>query len=346
MITIPEQYAVQIFYQFVSTPSYNRLTKAYNGSCPFCKEGKSFGKKRRFFYIPKVERCYCHNCGYSKKVVNFIIDVTGKPFNIVLSEIEQSDYTNFKVPEQEQKKETVTDLQIKTLPDDCINLFDKTQIQFYKDNAIVHIALRFIASRRLHKAINRPKTFYLSLNDRTHKNRLVLPFYDENGKIIFYQTRTLLDADNHRRPKYLSKIGGNKTLYGIHSIDSTNDYIFLLEGPIDSFFIRNGLAVCGIQDESERMFTDLQHQQIEQLKMFKRIWVLDNQWCDEAAYKKTEILLEQNETVFIWPEEYKQYKDINDYCIDKKIDEFEQKIILDNTYQGLQGLVKLQMLKR
>lgn len=345
MINIPEQYIVQTFYQFVHSPSYNKLNRTYNGSCPFCKEGKSFGRKRRFFYVPKIENCCCHNCGYSKRPINFIMDVTGKSFNEVLSEIEQSEYTSFQIPEEEvtaPKEEIKT----KTLPDDCINLLDKTQLNFYKDNAIVHIALKFIVNRRLHKAINRPKTFYLSLNDKVHKNRLVIPFYDEMDKIVYYQTRTLLDSDNHKRPKYLSKVGGNKTLYGIHSIDKNNENVFILEGPIDSFFVKNGIAVCGIQDESDKMFTETQQQQMGGLSLFKRIWLLDNQWCDEASYKKTEILLNQNESVFIWPEELKQYKDVNEYCIDKKLDEFDQKIILGSVYQGLQGLVFLNMMKR
>ena len=44
-------------------------------------------------------------------------------------------------------------------------------------------------------AINRPNNFYISLNDKVHKNRIVIPFYDDNRKIIHYQTRTILEVD-------------------------------------------------------------------------------------------------------------------------------------------------------
>jgi hypothetical protein len=41
---------------------------------------------------------------------------------------------------------------------------------------------------------------------------LVLPFYDSEGDIIFYQTRTILKKDNYNKPKYLSKVGSEKSL--------------------------------------------------------------------------------------------------------------------------------------
>ena len=102
MIPVPEEYVIQTFYRCVVSPSYNKYTNTYNGSCPFCKEGKSYGKKTRFFYIPEKELTYCHNCGYSKKVFNFILDATGKPFNEVIKEIRDGNYdvvTDVKVKE-------------------------------------------------------------------------------------------------------------------------------------------------------------------------------------------------------------------------------------------------------
>ena len=342
MIVLPEQYVVQIFYQNVSHPSYNKITKTYNGSCPFCKEGKSFGKKRRFFYIPKNNNVFCHNCGYNKPPFAFVSEITNKPFNVIIDEISASDYDELPLPIPEEKED---ENQSKSLPDDCINLSDKTQIDFYAGNAIVDIALNFIKRRRLDTAINRPKTFYLSLVDKTHKNRLLLPFYDVFGNIIYYQSRTLLDTDNFKKPKYLSKIGGNKSLYGIHSVSDLVENIYILEGPIDSFFVKNGLALCGIQDESDKLYTELQQQQITSLSTYNKVWVLDNQRNDKASLKKTEILLNADEQVFIWPEDLKGFKDVNDYCIANKLDEFPQKIILDNLYQGLEGLLVLEMIK-
>jgi hypothetical protein len=341
VVPVPEQYVVQTFYRCVSFPSYNKYNNVYNGSCPFCKEGKSYGKKTRFFYLPEKELTYCHNCGYSRKTFNFILDVTGKPFNEVINEIKNLDYSE--VPDK-QEKEEVKQVN-KSLPDDCINLTDKNQLEFHKNNPIVNVCLNFIKSRRLNTAINKPITYYLSLVDKVHKNRLILPFYDSNGDIIFYQTRTLLEKDSYEKPKYLSKVGAEKSLYGVHNLDLFHDNVYIFEGPIDSFFIKNGLAVCGIQEETNRTFNELQSKQITQLTTFKKIWCLDNQWNDNASLKKSSILVDSGEHVFIWPEAFKNYKDLNELCIKFNRDSINPELITKNTYSGLKAKILLTNIK-
>ena len=71
------------------------------------------------------------------------------------------------------------------------------------------------------------------------------------------------------------------------------------------------------------------------------IFVLDNQWVDNTSKKKTKCLLNAGKKVFIWPSEYKKFKDLNDICIQYKLDEFPYKFILKNTYSGMTGIVKL-----
>jgi len=341
VIPVPEQFVVQKFYECVSHPSYNKLAKTYQGSCPFCKEGSSFGKKRRLFYIPKDEYAFCHNCGYSKKAFGFLCDLTGLPFNMLIAEIKKG--TNEIVPvKTEEPKVLVVN---KSLPDDCINLSDKNQLVFHKDNKIVKICMELIKKRRLDTAINKPKTFYLSLTDKTHKNRLILPFYDVNGDIIFYQSRTLLPEDDRLKPRYLSKRGGDRSLYGIHNVDSSLEHVFIFEGPIDSYFIKNGLAVCGITEDGTKIFTDLQQQQINILPTYTKIWCLDNQWKDNASLKKSFSLTETNDKMFIWPEELKKYKDINEYCVSNNLDQVDPKFIIDNSFSGLKAKIILTKIK-
>lgn len=341
MIPIPEQYVVQKFYQHVSFPSFNKYNNVYNGSCPFCKEGKSYGKKTRFFYLPERELAYCHNCGYSKKVFNFLLDVTGKPFNEVINEIKQGEFNVVHTV----KEETPVKHIVKSLPDDCINLSDSNQIDFHKDNVIVKHCLSFLQARRLNTAVNKPITFYISLTDLVHKNRLVLPFYDSEGNIVFYQTRTLLAADTHKKPKYLSKVGAEKSLYGVHNLDLFHDYVYIFEGPIDSYFVKNGLAICGIQEDSNRNFNELQTKQLANIATFKKVWCLDNQWNDNASLKKSLTLIESGESVFIWPETFKKFKDLNEVCIKLKKDSIDPSFIQNNTYSGLKAKIVLTNIK-
>jgi hypothetical protein len=341
VIVIPEQYVVNVLYENIYKISYNKYTKTYNGCCPICKEGGSWGKKKRFYYIPSKELAYCHNCGYSKKALTFITEVTNKSLHIIINEIKSFDVEILPREETTEVKNVID----KSLPEDCINLSDSSQIHYYKDNAIVKLALKLIKERRLDKGINKPKTFYVSLKDLVHKNRLILPFYDESDNIIFYQSRGLTKKDLFERPKYLSKVGSERSLYGIQNINSDYDNIFIFEGPIDSYFVENGLATCGITENTNKMFTALQKQQINKLNLYEKIYVLDNQYCDKASLNKSILLIDNNEKVFIWPKELKKFKDFNDICIAGNKDKIKPEFILKNTYSGLKAKLLLTEIK-
>ena len=341
MIAIPEQYVINVLYENIYKISYNKYNKSYNGCCPICKEGNSWGKKKRFYYIPDKELAYCHNCGYSKKALTFITEVTNKSLHEIINEVKEFDIEILPIEEPKEVKKVID----KSLPEDCINLSDISQIEYYKDNTVVKTALQLIKDRKLNKGINKPKTFYISLKDVVHKNRLILPFYDENDDIIFYQSRGLTKKDLFERPKYLSKVGAERSLYGMQNINSNLDNVFIFEGPIDSYFVENGLATCGITERSDKMFTSLQKEQINKLNLYEKIYVLDNQYCDKAALNKSIILVDNNEKVFIWPKELKRFKDFNDICVAGNKDKIKPEFILKNTHSGLKAKLLLTEIK-
>jgi hypothetical protein len=228
-----------------------------------------------------------------------------------------------------------------SLPDDSINLSDSTQLDFYNRNHIVETAITYLKSRRLLTAINKPSAFYISLKDYVHKNRLVIPFLDTSGNFIHYQSRRLFEWDE--KPNYLSKVGSDKSIFGIERVDPSLDDVFIFEGPLDACFVRNGVAVAGI-NEGHHKFTPIQLEQLEELKFFKKIWVLDNQWIDKASREKTLVLLEQGECVFIWPEKFKQFKDFNELCIHCGLDEIKHGFLKANSTCGKGAIVKFKVL--
>jgi len=329
-----EDYIVSKFYQFAGSPKYNRLSKAYNGSCPTCREGKSWGKKRRLYYIPKKNLIFCHNCGLSMRPVKWVQQVTGLTYFDVLKE--NGMFLKSDECEIEPKKVVeVKELPPSDLPTDAINLFDNTQVQFYKKEPIVSKALELIKNRRLDTAINKPKTLWLSLNDPTHKNRLIIPFYDTNGNIAHYQTRTIVESKSY--PKYLSKLNSEKTLFGIDRIDCGLKNIFITEGPLDACFLKNGIAVAGINESKGKIFTKRQEEQLQSFPLHEKIWVLDNQFIDTASKKKTAILAKLGYKIFIWPIELRKFKDLNEVCIHTKLDSITENFILKNTYSGVKA---------
>ena len=333
---LPEEYVSQKFYQLAGYVKHKRYNNVYEGGCPICREGKSWGRKRRLYYIAKQNYIFCHNCGWTGDPVKFIQEVEGITFKEIIAEAK--DYDVIPIQEEEAVKKYK---ETETLPTDSINLMDSNQVDYFKDNKIVQTALSYIKERKLDTAINKPKSMWLSLKDYTHKNRLVLPFYDLDNKIVFYQTRTLLKEDN-KLPKYLSKIGSEKSLFNINNIDPSIDKIFIAEGPIDACFIKNCVGVAGIQESSETTFTSKQDKQLDRFKFHDKIWVLDSQYQDRAAKLKTRKLIEQYQSVFIWPEKYgTAFKDFNDMCLGLGISEVPYKFILDNTYTGPKAMLKL-----
>tara|TARA_R100001463_G_scaffold73768_2_gene127641 strand:+ start:471 stop:1517 length:1047 start_codon:yes stop_codon:yes gene_type:complete len=342
-MTLPDEFVIVKFYELGYRPFYNKFTNVYQCACPICKEGKSFKTKRRCYYIPKNENIFCHNCGWSGKPLKWITEVSGESEANVIGELR--DYIPSAETFQEEVQAPV--VTTTTLPEDSINLSDSSQLNYYKNNDIIRAALHLIKQRRLDTAINKPENLYVSLTDKVHKNRLIIPFVNEHNSIEFYQSRTILTRDNKIKPKYLGRVGSEKTLFNINNVKQTFDNVYIFEGPINAFFTKNSVAVAGITERG-RSFTTRQQQQLDTtLKLLKRIWILDSQWIDQASLIKTEALLQQGESVFIWPEKFgKRFKDFNDIAMHCKLDEIKEYFISKHTHAGLEGIINLSAIKR
>ncbi len=340
MITLPREYVVAKFYEYGRSPIYNKFNNVYQCSCPVCRESL---KKRRCYYLPDNDNVYCHNCGWSSKPWKWIREVSGLSNQQIIDEVKDYD-VSVDIGKVEEVREKV---QASTLPEDSINFSDTHQLEYYKDNHIIRACKHIIKSRRLHTAVNRPDNLYVSLKDMVHKNRIVIPFVNERGEIEFYQTRTVKTSDLRTKPKYLGKVGAEKTLFNIDKVSSDHDKVYIFEGPIDAFFVRNSIAVAGITERG-RSFTTRQEEQLNNtLKWYDKVWILDSQWGDRASMIKSEALLNQGETVFIWPETLgRKYKDFNDLAIAANKDEISWDWIQKNTFQGLEGIVKMSEVKR
>ena len=345
MISLPDDYVIVKFYELGYRPYYNKFTNVYQCGCPVCKEGHSLNKKRRCYFIPGNDNIYCHNCGWSSKPLKWIKEVSGCGDNDIIEELR--DYTpnvnDLLKNVDDDSKKIITE----TLPKDSINLSDESQVSFFKNDSTVLATLNLIKSRRLETAVNRPDNLYISLTDYVHKNRLVVPFVNESGQIEFYQSRTVLARDNKLKPKYLGKVGSEKTLFNIDKVTGDYDTVYIFEGPINAFFTKNSVAVAGITERG-RSFTTRQQQQLDTtLRFYDTVWILDSQWVDRASLIKSEALLQQGEKVFIWPEKFgKRFKDFNDIAIACKIDEISHDFCKKNTFEGLEGIVRLSKIKQ
>jgi hypothetical protein len=333
-VELNQEFLIETFYSYCKRPIHKKYQNVFNSECPVCKEGKSTGRSRRLFYFPNKQYFYCHNCLKSWRPFDWVKEVTGWTFPEIVKKNKEKEgviYTKKVVTPLKQTKEVV----ISDLPQNSIELTDPTQVEYFKDNKYVKLALEYCQSRRLLTATNSCKRFYLSLEDKVHKNRLVIPFFDESNKVVCYQTRALTQ---NQFPKYLTKFG-EKELFGLANINSELPYVFIFEGPIDSMFVKNGLAMASLSP------TERQLQQLNNLIGYEQIWVFDNDKNNQQTSRKILKYINEGKKIFIWPKEFMKFKDFNEVCCSLELDEIPWKFVVKNSAQGQEALIKQKLLK-
>ena len=327
---LPQDYVIQALYSHCKRPVYKKYQRVYNAECCVCGEGHSAGRKRRLFYFPDDRYFYCFNCSRSWSELNWIHEISKKPVHEILKETKTFHSSKEIQTKIAKQNEVVKAVDVPALPDDAIDIFDSNQVSFHKEEKLVKNSVEYAQKRRLFTAINRPKSLYVSLRDKVHKNRLIIPFYGESGKVESYQSRSL-DGDVY--PKYLTKYG-EKSLYGENNIDNDIPYIFIFEGPIDAMFVKNAVAVGGSS------MTDKQESFIKKCVDKEIIYVYDNDKNNKEMSKKIKNLIKQNKKLFVWPKEFKKFKDVNEICCNLHLDELPYKFIVQNSYSGVEALMK------
>lgn len=310
-------YILSKFFAYAGSPVLKKNSNVYNASCNICREGHSWLKKQRLFFYPQTKTFYCFNCSTGMSALQYISKSSGLSYDEIFAESDNSDFSREIQTESFSKTKKSTP---QTLPHDSISLLKNEQVlNYYRNNKFVTQSLEYIKKRRLDKAINRPSNFYISLTDYVHQNRLIIPFLDLKNKITFYQSRSLMNEV----PKYLSKLNAEKTLYGINNIDPDFEYIFLFEGPIDAMFVKNGIAVGGLN------LTTSQQKQLNQFPFHEKIWILDNPKIDIASREVISNLVLSGQKVFKWNN---THKDFNDWATAEELNFIDPNVILNNIY--------------
>ena len=118
-------------------------------------------------------------------------------------------------------------------------------------------------------------------------------------------------------------------IYGLDKIDETKP-IYIVEGPFDSLFLDNSVAMCG-SDLDPRTFGWSDY-----------IWVYDNEPRNREIVKRISTTVDRGDKVVIWPKQIQQ-KDINDMHL---AGHNVQSLVESNTYHGLQAKIKLSEWKK
>jgi hypothetical protein len=118
-------------------------------------------------------------------------------------------------------------------------------------------------------------------------------------------------------------------VFGLNTVDDTKP-VYVLEGPIDSMFVDNSVAMMGSSvDMSEIGLKDV-------------VYVYDNEPRNREICRQIKGKIDSGQKVVIWPETVLQ-KDINDMVIDG-VD--AKKVIKENTYSGLTAMAKFSQWRK
>ena len=118
-------------------------------------------------------------------------------------------------------------------------------------------------------------------------------------------------------------------IYGLDKINETKP-IYIIEGPFDSTFVENSVAMCG-SDIDIRTFGWSNY-----------IWVFDNEPRNREINNRISKVIDRGDKVVIWPQNIAE-KDINDMVLGGH----DVKSVLEsNTFSGLQAKLKFNTWKK
>ena len=153
-------------------------------------------------------------------------------------------------------------------------------------------------------------------------DRIIIPINDPDGNLLGFQGRSL---SANAKMRYITvMLEDQPKLFGLDTLN-TNDTIYIVEGPFDSFFLENSVAMCG-SDVDIRTFGWSDY-----------IWVYDNEPRSRQITDKLSKSIDNGDKVVIWPRNI-EYKDLNDMA-NGGIN--VQDVVQSNVYQGLEAKLQL-----
>ena len=301
----------------------------YNFRCPYCGDSqKHKSKARGYFFRVKTDMVYkCHNCGVGRTLPNFLKDQAPDLYDEYIME--------------RYKKGTTGKGSYVPKPKFDKPVFKKTgNLESISDLNNEHTAVKYLRDRkipekffgelfytgRFYSWTNTQKPSFDIINK--DQPRIIIPFIDETKKWFGFQGRSL---DARDRLRYITiMLDENKPkIYGLNRIDKTKP-IYVVEGPFDSLFLDNSIAMAG-SDVDSRTFGWSNY-----------IWVYDNEPRNREIVNRITRTIDRDEKVVIWPNDIQQ-KDINDMVLGGHN---VQKVVESNTYQGLEAQIKLNEWKK
>ena len=298
----------------------------YNFRCPICGDSKkNKNKTRGYLYAVKANTNFkCHNCGASMSFNNFLKQIDPAVHKQYTLEKFKSGNTgrNFVVEEPEFKFEAPKFNQKINLP----KAVENPTAEGYLSGRNLD-PNKFYYAEKFKEWVNSIKQTFE--DTKYDEPRIIIPlFYNQN--LIGIQGRSL-DFNNPKSVKYITVMFNDDApkIYGLDNI-RTDAPVYVTEGPFDSTFIRNAVAMCGADAD------------IGKWGISNAVYVYDNEPRNREILNRIGKTIDAGEKIVIWPSNIVE-KDINDMVMNG-LD--VQSVIESNTYSGLEAKLKFTTWKK
>lgn len=319
--------------------NFRPVGKGYNFSCPFCGDSAKDKHKARGFLLTKKGKVYyyCHN----NQECNCSFDNFLK--NIDINLFKQYKLERFKESNKSTIRSSVEPLR-QTEPTEVIDT--KVGLQSILELTTEHPARKYIESRKI------PEKFWTDIyycpewwkyvNEKCNLDkeiisdheRIIFPIRNHLGYMVAFQGRSI---NNTEKQRYITiKITEDAIkLFGQDRVNN-NKPVFILEGPIDSFFIDNGVALCG---------SDID---LNICPYFgNRVFILDREPRNRAIVSKYYKLIDKGEKIVSWLHSPWKEKDINDIILNNNVSiEQVNSWIKDHIVSGLKAKLEMDQWKK
>ena len=295
----------------------------YNFRCPICGDSKkNKSKTRGYLYAVKANTNFkCHNCGASMSLNNFLKEVDPAIHKQYVLEKFKSGHTgrNFVTDEPEFKFEAPKFKKKLKLP----KASESPRASGYLTARKLDTS-QFYYAKNFKKFANSLKRTFDS--EKYDEDRIIIPLYYEKN-LIGFQGRSI----NPSPVKYITVMLDDDApkIYGLDNI-RTDAPVYVTEGPFDSTFLRNAIAMCGADAD------------VGKWGISNPVWIYDNEPRNREIVNRIAKTIDTGDSVVIFPSSIDE-KDINDMVM---AGHDVQKIVECNTYSGLEAKLKFNTWKK
>ena len=295
----------------------------YNFRCPICGDSqKNRNKARGYLYQVKNNTNFkCHNCGVNVSFNNFLKQV---------DPVIHKQYTFEKFKEGHTGRNFIVEEPVFQF--EAPQFKPKLDLPKASENPD---AKEYLVKRKLN-----PDNYYYAEKFKEWTNslqptfdsidrdepRIIIPLFYQNT-LVGFQGRALGPS----KVKYITIMLNDDApkIYGLDEIEK-DKIVYITEGPFDSTFIRNAIAMCGADAD------------VSKWGISNPVWIYDNEPRNAEIVSRISRTINGGEKIVIWPSNIIE-KDINDMIL-SGLD--VQSMIELNTYSGLEAKLKFTTWKK